>query len=147
MDTLTPANYFEARDDCEMTCPIGAGLTGAGLRHRAACLIVRDTGHAYREAVAREAERLGATDPEQPRTQAYILLVGHYADEQVVGVHIAEDPADAVAVAHHMTLMRATATTTRRPPSDLIEVRAEPVALLDDNGHDITRSVRLEILP
>ncbi len=53
---LTAANYFEPRDDCSLECHIGAGLPGVGVRHFATCGAVVDTGHAYRENVARAAE-------------------------------------------------------------------------------------------
>lgn len=152
MDTLTPANYFEAREDCGMTCPIAAGLTGDGLRHNGGCAITAGTGHAYREAVAVEAERLRLRDEEsEPTPRAYALIAGSYADEQVIGVHLTDDPEDAAALALHMSGMRALAAAENRYgvgsiSSDLIAVRAEPVALLDSNGAAIERPVRLEIV-
>lgn len=147
MDTLTPSNYFERRDDCAPICRIGAGLTGAWIRHHADCAIVADTGHAYREAVAVEAERLRFGDG----PQAYAMTVGRHEDETVIGVHITNDPADAEALALHMSALRARqADANRYGPgsisSDVISVRAEPVDLLDTTGTPITGAVRLEIV-
>jgi hypothetical protein len=57
-DTLTAANYFTGRADCYTACPIRRGVRAAGVRHDARCGAVADTGHVYRDKVAREADDL-----------------------------------------------------------------------------------------
>jgi hypothetical protein len=141
VDTLTASNYFTARDDCEMTCPIGAGRTFYGLRHNAGCGAVADTGYAYRETVARAADALlPVPTPDDDAT--YVLLIGDYETE-IVGVTRATDQAAADAVAAILTAQRANGyTITSGPlagsrghyPRDLIAVRAEIVNEYDSNG-------------
>lgn len=144
MDTLTASNYFDARDDCEMTCPIGAGHPGYGIRHNAGCGAVADTGYTYRETLARAADALL---PVPSNDYTFALLIGQYADETIIGVTRAPDQATADAVADALTAQRAKGYEITTGPlagsrsnhsRDLIAVRAEAVPEFDSNGQ-VTR--------
>jgi hypothetical protein len=129
MDTLSPANYFEPRDDCAMPCPIAAGIDVPEPRHHPDCAIVADTGHAYREAVAVEAERLRT--PADAVVSAWILTAGAYADTEVVG-YFEGTHAEAHALAGKLTAARA--NPALRISRDLIAVAPEQTTRFNADG-------------
>lgn len=111
--------------------------------------LVEDEARDLAEELDAAADRAAVRSAARPR--AYALVVGEYEEETVLGVHITDDPADAQALADHMTLMRARTAEENTYgvdsiPRDLIAVRAEPMPLLDHNGAAIERPVRLEIV-
>lgn len=89
--------------------------------------------------------RHGLLDPPTtaPTTPLYLLLAGEYADVENVGVTFALTQEEADRTADILTAERA--KPYRRPdgrearyPSDLIRVRAEPIAVITPSGETLT---------